>query len=178
MTFPCRHYQPHKTCDHHVPVFRDIRFIHSEIQNRCNKTYQTLGQMTHIFKNKNVKIDTKVALYKTIIIPSLCYQCQTWTMTAQDKREIVTAKMTCLRRILGVSLSDRIRNDSIRQITKTIPVLEHIKRQQIKWFSHASRLPTDSIPQMAMTHRHNSYKARGRPYKRWITEIKLQEQAY
>ena len=130
------------------------------------------GQMTRIFKNKTVNIDAKVALYKTIIIPSLCYQCQTWTMTAQDKRKIVPAEMTCLRRILGVSLRDRIRNDNIRQITKTIPVWEHIKRQKTKWFSHASRLPIDSMPQMAMTHRHNGYKARGRPCKRWITEIK------
>ena len=88
-----------------------------EIQNRCNKTYQILGQMTRNFKNKIVNIDTNVALYKIIIIPSLCYQCQTWTMTAQDKRKIVTGEITCLRRILGVSLRDRIRNDNIRQIT-------------------------------------------------------------
>src|SRR5579871_538793 len=117
-------------------------------------------------------MNTKIALYKTIIIPSLCYQCQTWTLTANDRRKLITTEMVCLRRILGVSLRDKIRNEYIRRITNTIAVLDYIKKQQIKWFAHASSLPSDSIPQNALLLRHSGRKARGRPCKIWITEIK------
>ena len=143
-----------------------------EIHNRCSKAYQALGQMTPIFRNKNVDLNTKITLFKTIIMPTLCYQCQTWTTTAQDKRKLVTAEMACLRRIIGISLRDRVRNEDIRQRTGTTPILEYIKRQQIKWFAHISRLPPDSIPQQAMLHRYSEGRPRGRPRKRWTTEIK------
>ena len=118
-----------------------------EIHNRCSKTYQALGQMAPIFRNKNVDVTTKITLFKTIIMLTLCYQSQTWTTTAQDKRKLVTAEMACLRRILGISLRDRLWNENITQRTGTIPILEYIKRQQTKWFAHISRLPSDSIPQ-------------------------------
>ena len=88
--------------------------------------------MTPIFRNKNVDVTTKITLFQTIIMPTLCYQRQTWTTTAQDKRKLVTAEMACLRRILGISLRDRVRNENIRERTGTIPILEYIKRQQIK----------------------------------------------
>jgi hypothetical protein len=143
-----------------------------EIQHRCNITYQILGQMSPILRNKNVNMNTKTALYKTIIIPSLCYQCQTWTLTASDKRKIITTEMACLRRMLGVSIRDKIRNETIRKMTNTTPVMNYIKRQQIKWFAHASRLPSDSIPQKALLLKHSGRRAKGRPCKRWIAEIK------
>ena len=49
-------------------------------------------------------------------------------------------------------------------------ILEYIKRQQIKWFAHISRLPSDSIPHQAMLHRYS--EGRPRDLELWTTEIK------
>ena len=91
-------------------------------------------------------------------------------MTAEDKRKITTTEMKCLRRMLGISIRDRIRNEDIRKRVGTTPVLNFIKKQ-VKWFGHVTRLPPNSLPQMAMLHYHCGYKARGRPRKRWTNEI-------
>ena len=152
-------------------IFSDNGRISNEIQQRCNKANQIIGQMSPILKCKHVTIATKRALFNTIFLPTLCYQCQTWTMTSDDKRKIVTTEMRCLRRIMGVSRLDRIRNEDIRKMVGTTPILKYIKKQQVKWFGHVSRLPTASMPQMAMLHSYSGYKARGRPRKRWTTEI-------
>ena len=64
-----------------------------------------------------------------------------------------------------------MRNEDIRKKVGTTSVLNFIKKQQIKWFGHISRLPTDSAPQRAMLLRYNGYKAKGRPRKRWTSEI-------
>ena len=152
-------------------IFSDNGRINNEIQQRCNKANQVIGQMSPILKCKYVCMDTKRALYNTIFLPTLCYQCQTWTMTSDDRRKITTTEMKCLRRMLGVSKRDRLRNEDIRKLVGTTPILNYIKKQQVKWFGHVSRLPTVSAPQMAMLHRHSGYKARGRPRKTWTTEI-------
>jgi len=73
--------------------------------------------------------------------------------------------------MLGVSIRDRIRNEDIRKRVGTTPVLNIIKKQQVKWFGHVTRQPPNSLPQMAMLHYHCGYKARGRPRKRWTSEI-------
>ena len=62
-------------------------------------------------------------------------------------------------------------NEVIRKKVGTTSVLDFIKKQQIKWFGHVSRLPSDSAPQRAMLLRYNGYKAKGRPRKRWTSEI-------
>jgi hypothetical protein len=63
-------------------------------------------------------------------------------MTSHDRRKITT-EMKCLRRILGVTRRDRIRNEEIRKRVITMPILTYIKRQQVKWFGHVSRMPAN-----------------------------------
>ena len=92
-----------------------------EIESRCYEANQLIGQMAPILKNKHVSIATKRAIYNTIFLPTLCYQCQTWTMTAKVKR-----------RILNVSRKDRIKNDDIRRRVGVKPVLDYIQKQKVK----------------------------------------------
>jgi hypothetical protein len=136
-----------------------------------NNSYTFLGQLTPIPKNKHVNLDTKRTLYNTIFIPSLCYQCQTWTLTAQEKRKITTTQVRCLRRILNITRRDRIRNDEIRRRVEVIPALDYITKQQIKRFEHVTRMSPNNIPQRALTSRSNNTRQRGRPPKRWINGI-------
>jgi hypothetical protein len=51
-------------------------------------------------------------------------------MTSHDRRKITTTEMKCLRRILGVTRRDRIRNEDIRKRVGTTPILniEHTSR--------------------------------------------------
>ena len=142
-----------------------------EIENRCNKANQLIGQMAPILKNKHVSITTKKALYNTIFLPTLCYQCQTWTMTEKEKRKITTTEMRFLRRILNVSRRDKIRNEEIRTKVGVKAALDFIRKQQVKWFGHASRLPVNSMPQQAMMYRPDGNRGRGRPRKRWTEGI-------
>src|ERR1700729_2668637 len=116
----------------------------SEIEHRCSKARQILGQLTPILKHKHVNIDTKRTLYNTIFIPTLCYQCQTWTLTAKEKRKITT-EMKCLRRILNITRRDRIRNYEIRRRVGVTSALEHITKQRIKWFKHVTCMLPDNI---------------------------------
>ena len=104
-------------------------------------------------------------------MPTLCYQCQTWTLTAEQKRKITTTEMRCLRRIMNVSILDKIRNETIRETIKVSPALDYIKRQQLKWYGHVARSSINSLAQRAITLRCNRKRGRGRPGKRWIDEI-------
>jgi hypothetical protein len=51
------------------------------------------------------------------------------------------------------------------------PVLQFIKRQQIKWFGHLQRMPINSLPYRAYNELANGFKAKERPRKRWTDDI-------
>jgi hypothetical protein len=81
--------------------------------------------------------------------------------------------MKCLRRILNVSRLDKIRNEIIRQRIGVTPVLDYIKKQQLKWFGNVSRYPTSFIIiiERALTLRYNGRRDKGRPRRRWIDDL-------
>uniref|UniRef100_A0A0B7BTJ8 Uncharacterized protein n=2 Tax=Arion vulgaris TaxID=1028688 RepID=A0A0B7BTJ8_9EUPU len=81
--------------------------------------------------------------------------------------------MKCLRRMLGVTRRDRLRNEDIRKKVGTTSVLNFIKKQQIKWFGHTSRLPTDIAHQLLF--RYNGCKTNDSTSKWWIPEITSHE---
>jgi hypothetical protein len=110
-------------------------------------------------------------MYNTIFLPTLCYQCQTWSLTATEKRKIVTTEMKCLRRILNVSRLDNVRNEIIRQQTGVTHVLDYIKKQQLKWFGYVSRSSPNGIIQRALKLRYNGGEDKGTPRRLWIDDI-------
>ena len=55
----------------------------AEIDSRCNKACQIIGQLTPLFINKDIKIDTKRALFNRIFVTTLCYQCQLWILNSR-----------------------------------------------------------------------------------------------
>lgn len=149
-----------------------------EINLRCSKANQVLGQLTPMLQHKKIPISTKRHLIQSIFIPTLCYQCQTWSLATNQKRKLVTMEMRCLRRAAGVTIRDKIRNEVIREKVGTEPVLNFIQRQQLKWFAHLERMPCDAIPFKAFTKRGEGRRARGRPRIRWRDNIRetLQQQ--
>jgi hypothetical protein len=62
-----------------------------------------------------------------------------------------------------ISLKDKQHNENIRKRLGIEPVLQFIKRQQIKWFGHLQRMPINSLPYMAYNELAKGFKAKGTP---------------
>ena len=86
---------------------------------------------------------------------------------------ILVFEMSCLRRILGVSRRDKLRNSSIRETTKCqTSIVDKIKAKQLSYFGHAIRMPNHRYPKITLEGRIPGQRPRGRPLKRWIDNIK------
>ena len=107
-------------------------------------------------------------LINSIFIPTLCYQCQTWTLNKSQEMKIQTCEMRCLRKAVNITRRDRVRNTDIRNIIGITPITEHIEHQRINWFGHLVRMHYDKPASQAYNKWCSGYKARGRPRKRWI----------
>lgn len=159
-------------------TFSEDGKMDKEIDIRCNKANQVLGQLAPLLQHSTIPMTTKKHLIQSVFVPTLCYQCQTWTLTTKQKNKLVTTEMRCLRKALGVTRRDKIRNEVIREKVGVESIIDYIGRQQIQWFAHLERMSCDSIPYRSYMKREEGNRARGRPRLRWIDNIRETLQNY
>jgi len=60
-------------------MFTEDGKINREIEIRCQKANALIYQLSPLLKHQNVPMQAKRLIINSIFIPTLCYQCQTWT---------------------------------------------------------------------------------------------------
>jgi hypothetical protein len=113
----------------------------------------------------------KRQLINAIFIPTLCYQCQTWTLTKELERKLSSCEMRVLRKAANKTMRDRMQNEEIRKIVGTTPVNEYIEKQRVNWFGHLMRMNPNWPASKAYNMKLETTRGRGRPRKRWIDGV-------
>ena len=152
-------------------IFTENGKLDREIETRCQKANAVSYQLAPLLKHPNIPMSTKAKLINAIFLPTLTYQCQTWSLTKALERKLVTCEMRCLRRAANKTRRDQIRNELIRGMVGATSVLQHIEQQRIKWFGHLMRMPPNQPALRAYTSRYSGRRARGRPRRRWSDTV-------
>ena len=125
-----------------------------------------------ILSHPAVPMDAKRTIINAIYTPTLCYQAQTWAMNKKTERKITTCEMKCLRKAVNKTRRDKIRNEVIRDMVGTKPMLDQIESHRIKWFGHLMRMPPNQPALRTYNSKLSGTKPVGRPKRRWIEGVK------
>jgi len=82
----------------------------------------------------------KLIIYQSILKPILLYGAEVWSLTSKTESSLQAAEMRVLRTIVGVTRRDRIRNATIREKLRVIPLLEEVERMKLRWYGHIMRM--------------------------------------
>ena len=74
-----------------------------EILSRIAQTTAALSRLKIIWRDKNTSLAAKVKLMRTLILSTLPYACESWTLTAEIERRIKDLEMRCYKRLLNIS---------------------------------------------------------------------------
>ena len=80
---------------------------------------------------KEISRKTKMSVYKTVYRPVLTYGCEMWVLSKSQKIKIQTAEMKYLRRVVGVTRKNRVRNTQIREYLEMKSILDFIEQRQL-----------------------------------------------
>lgn len=144
-----------------------------DIKQKIAKGLQTMGRLKRIWNCKEIKINTKIQIYNSIVIPQILYGSETWVTRKEDEKRLLVAEMSCLRRILGVSRLQKLRNEDIRQrIGLKNTIMDKIRKRRLTWYGHVNRMEDLRLPKKALYTYKDGKKGRGRPRKKWVDNIK------
>ena len=145
-----------------------------EVRSRIAQATAAFAKLDCIWKDKRIKINSKIRLMRSLVTSILLYSCETWTVTAEIERVIQSTEMRFFRRLLNITYRDRITNITVRnRIRQAIgpyqDLLSQVKRRKLKWYGHVSR--SQGLAKTFLQGTVRGTRRRGRQKKRWEDNI-------
>ena len=140
-----------------------------EVSNRLAKAGASFGRLgPRVWGERGIKLSTKLAVYKAVVITSLLYGCETWTLYKKQIRALDQFHLRCLRRIMGISWEDRVANTEVLRRTQMFGIEALIMRAQLRWVGHVVRMDDTRLPKMVFfSELATGARNLGRPLKRF-----------
>ena len=113
----------------------------------------------------------KLSIFKAVFVPILTYSHESWVMTERMRSQVQASEMRFFRKIEGVRLFEKMRSSEIWKSLNIEPLLLRIKRSQLRWFGHVSRMPQERLPKQALLAKANGRRPVGRSRTRWTDYI-------
>lgn len=142
-----------------------------EITRRTENAWKSYWSMKELFKG-DLPMSLKRRLMDMCILPILTYGAQTWSLTNTQKSDLKVCQRAMERSMLGIKLTDRVRNTVLRSKTLIADVAQKAAQLKWDWAGHVCRMPSDLwayksqnwFPEMIT-------RGRGRPRRRWRDEL-------
>jgi len=94
-------------------LLKEDRKFEKRIRRRSSLASAMVGKLNTIWKSSNISLRTKIKVYEALVIPIFTYGSECWTLKKCDERKMSVIEMGWLRRMLGVSRLERLRNEFI-----------------------------------------------------------------
>ena len=136
--------QDDQTCESFLLTFR------RQMTFSCQMTLPGLPRggidISPNWYRKRLKIETKLRLFKAVVLPTLLYGSETWVPLAPHLKRLQAFIMGCLRVILGVSRWDKMRNTELRSLAGLERVEIMLMRRRLRWLGHVQRMEGCRLP--------------------------------
>ncbi|BHF85814.1 hypothetical protein SprV_1002898700 [Sparganum proliferum] len=107
--------------------------IDDEVANRISKASQAFGRLQSTVWNRHgLQLSTKLKMYKAVILPTLLYGAETWTVYTKQARRLNHVHLSCLRRILRLNWQDRIPDTDVLEQTGILSIYTILRQMQLR----------------------------------------------
>ena len=81
--------------------------IDDEVTARIAKASVAFGRLrANVWERNGIKLDTKLKVYKAVVLPTLLYACETWTVYQRHAKRLNHFRLSCLRKLLKIKWQD------------------------------------------------------------------------
>jgi hypothetical protein len=123
--------------------------------------------------------NTKIKIYRTIILPVVLYGCETCSLTLREEHRLRVFKNRVLRRIFGPKSGEvtgewrRLRNEERNDLYSSPTIIRVIKSRRMRWTGHVARMGEGRVAYRILVGRPEGRRPLGRPRRRWEDDIKM-----
>ena len=145
-----------------------------DVDARICAAHTAFGRLYHrVFGNKNLKQQTKLMVYHAVIISTLLYGCETWTLYSRETKKLERFHQQKLRSILSIKWQDCITNLAVLEKAQANSIEATIIKHQLRWTGHVHRMNDNRLPrQILYSELSTGQRRRGAPLRRYKDQLK------
>ena len=149
--------------------------VDTEVEARINRAVQAFRTLSRlVWYQPKIKVQTKLKLFKAVIIPNLLYGSETWNLLQKHTQRLQVFVNRCLRIITGTSLWEKMRNTQLQSSSNIDRVEVMIQKRRLKWLGHLERMPDDRLPRRHLVSKIAGGKRhQGEQKQRWHDLVQL-----
>ena len=130
-----------------METVRDFIFLGSSITANGDCSHEikrcfflrrkVMTNLESILKSRDITLPTKVRLVKSMVLPVVMYECESWAIKKAECQRIDTFELWCWRRLLRVPWTARRSNQSIlKEIHPEYSLEGLMLKLKLQYFSH------------------------------------------
>ena len=97
-----------------------------------------------------LSVNTKLKVYRAVVLTTLLYGSETWTIYSRHAKQLNSFHMNCLRRLLRIKWQDKVADTEILERTGLSTIHTLLQRNQVRWTGHVIRMDNGRIPKQLL----------------------------
>ena len=148
--------------------------IDAEIQKRMAKASASFGRLRQrLWNNHHVSLRVKGKIYRAVVISTLLYGAESWTVYRRHVKKLHAFMMRHLRSVMKINWKDKVTNKEVLRQTGLPSMEDLLIRKNLRWTGHLMRMSSDRLPkQILFSQLPSGHRKRGRPRLRFKDTIK------
>jgi hypothetical protein len=88
----------------------------------------------------------KIKIYRTIILPVVLYECETWSLTLREERRLRVSENRVLRRVFGPKRDEvtgkrrKLHNEELNDLYSLSNIVRVVKSRRMRWAGNVARM--------------------------------------
>ena len=148
--------------------------IDKELDNRIQCASSSFGRLwKRLWSSHDIKVTTKIAVYNAVVLSTLLYGAESWTLYRRHVTRLRQLQQRHLRAILRISYQQRVTNDEVLTRANSMDIEITLAKMQLRWAGHVARMANNRLPKQLLFGELAEGKRRtGRPLLRWKDSLK------
>ena len=121
----------------------------------------------------------KIKIYRTIILPAVLFDCETWTFTLREERRLRVSENRVLTRIFGPKRVEvtgewrKLHNEELNDLNPSPSIAQVIKSRRMRWVGNVARMGERNGLCRVLVGKTEGKRPLGRLRHRWEDNIKM-----
>ena len=127
-------------------ILANDALIDREVANRISRASASFGRLySRVWNQKGIRLQTKIKVYKAVVLTNLLYGCETWTCYRRHLKALDRFHLRHLRILLNIKWQDRVTNAEVLKRSQNTGVEALLIAAQLRWTAHVWRMGDEQL---------------------------------
>ena len=139
-----------------------------EIRRRIQAGWMSWKKVSGVVCDRKLSAKVKGKMYQSVIRPAMLYRMETVAMTEKQVGKMEVAELKIVRRALGVTREDKMKNEYVRGTAKIARLGDKLRGKRLHWSGHVKKREEGYVGKRMIEIAIPGKRKRRRPNRRWM----------